>query len=345
MRSGGRFLLAICLLAPLLAACETAPVTGRSQLMLVSENEERQMGEQAYNQLLSREPQIRDGGWATTTVDRVGRRIADAAENPPGKLWKAPYYDWEFRTINKNVVNAFCLPGGKIAVYTGLLQVVQSDAELAAVLGHEVAHALARHSAERLSDQRAATVALTAASVALAVLGARSGTISPGTSAALSVAALAAGAGVTYGVLGGHADGCRLVVDGRQPGARAAIVGAAFDADRALADGRQDLFLGHRRADMRHAEALQASQRQQRRFDHTGFALGQAGVDIAAQVHDLEVGPQMQQLRAIGGLLTVRATDPAAEQDFPAYCRQTGHQLVSATREGDVLVFVIRKNA
>jgi len=201
MRSGGRFLLAICLLAPLLAACETAPVTGRSQLMLVSENEERQMGEQAYNQLLSREPQIRDGGWATTTVDRVGRRIADAAENPPGKLWKAPYYDWEFRTINKNVVNAFCLPGGKIAVYTGLLQVVQSDAELAAVLGHEVAHALARHSAERLSDQRAATVALTAASVALAVLGARSGTISPGTSAALSVAALAAGAGVTYGVL------------------------------------------------------------------------------------------------------------------------------------------------
>jgi predicted Zn-dependent protease len=201
MRSGGRFLLAICLLAPLLAACESAPVTGRSQLMLVSENEERQMGERAYSQLLSRELEVRDGGWAVSTVDRVGRRIADAAENPPAKMWKAPQYNWEFRTINKQVVNAFCLPGGKIAVYTGLLQVVQSDTELAAVLGHEVAHALARHSAERLSDQRAATIGLTALTVGLAVLGARTGTTSAGTSAAISVAAMAAGAGVTYGVL------------------------------------------------------------------------------------------------------------------------------------------------
>src|SRR5256885_6316691 len=175
MRSGERFLLAICLAVPLLAACESAPVTGRSQLMLVSENEERQLGERAYSQLLSREPQLHDG-WANATVERVGRRIADAAEHPPAKMWKAPHYEWEFRTINKNVPNAFCLPGGKIGVNTGLLTVVQSDAELAAVLGHEVAHALARHAAERLSDQRAATVALTAATVALAVVGARSGT-------------------------------------------------------------------------------------------------------------------------------------------------------------------------
>jgi metalloendopeptidase OMA1, mitochondrial len=201
MRRGGRLLLAIGLIAPLLAACESAPVTGRSQLMLVSESEERQMGERAYNQLLSRELEVRDGGWAVTTVDRVGRRIADAAEDPPAKMWKAPHYSWEFRTINKPVVNAFCLPGGKIAVYTGLLQVVQSDAELAAVLGHEVAHALARHSAERLSDQRAATIGLTALTVGLAVLGARSGTTSAGTSAAISVAAMAAGAGVNYGIL------------------------------------------------------------------------------------------------------------------------------------------------
>jgi len=201
MRSGGRFLLALWLLAPLLAACETAPVTGRQQLMLVSESEERQMGERAYSQLLSRELELRDGGWANTTVTRVGRRIADAAENPPAKMWKVPQYDWEFRVINKNVPNAFCLPGGKIGVNTGLLTIVQSDAELAAVIGHEVAHALARHSAERLSDERAATVAITAATVALAVLGARSGTTSSGTSAAISIAALAAGAGVNYGIL------------------------------------------------------------------------------------------------------------------------------------------------
>jgi predicted Zn-dependent protease len=190
----------ICLLAPLLAACESAPVTGRSQLMLVSENEERQLGERAYVQLLSGEPQSHDDA-ANAVVDRVGRRIADAAEHPPTNLWKAPHYDWEFRTINKNMVNAFCLPGGKVAVYTGLLAIVRNDAELAAVLGHEVAHALARHSAERLSDQRAATAALTAAIVALAVAGASSRSTSPSTSMAMSVAAMAAGAGVTYGVL------------------------------------------------------------------------------------------------------------------------------------------------
>src|SRR5882672_5979406 len=112
MRSGERFLLAICLVAPLIAACESAPVTGRSQLMLVSESEERQMGARAYNQLLSREPQLRDGSVANATVERVGRRIAQAAENPPATLWKAPHYDWEFHTFNKNEVNAFCLPGG-----------------------------------------------------------------------------------------------------------------------------------------------------------------------------------------------------------------------------------------
>ena len=92
MRSRGRFLLVLWLLAPLLAACETAPVTGRSQLMLVSESEERQMGERAYSQLLARELEVRDGGWATTTVDRVGRRIADAAEDPPAKLWNCLLY-------------------------------------------------------------------------------------------------------------------------------------------------------------------------------------------------------------------------------------------------------------
>jgi predicted Zn-dependent protease len=196
----GRILLVLGLLAPLIAACESAPVTGRSQLMLVSESDERQMGARAFNEVLSREPQLRDGGWANTIVERVGRRIAQAAEHPAANLWKPPHYDWEFRTINKNEVNAFCLPGGKIAVYTGLLSVVQNDAELAAVLSHEVAHALARHSAERLSDQRAATVATAAVAVAAVVAGARSGA-SPGTSAALGVAALAAGAGISYGVL------------------------------------------------------------------------------------------------------------------------------------------------
>src|SRR5260370_41880754 len=132
-------------------------------------------------------------------VERVGHRTAKAAETPPAKMWKAPHYDWEFRTINKNVPNAFCLPGGKIAVNTGLLTIVQDDAELAAVIGHEVAHALARHSAERLSDQRAVSVALSVASVAAAVAGSRSSSSSTRTYAPMAIAAL--GAGATIGVL------------------------------------------------------------------------------------------------------------------------------------------------
>src|SRR5260370_643641 len=114
LRSGGRFVLAICLVAPLLAACESAPVTGRSQLMLVSEGEERQMGLLAYQQVLAKEQTSQDGV-ASELVDKVGKRIATAAEHPPPNMWKAPRYNWEFRTISKNVPNAFCLPGGKIA--------------------------------------------------------------------------------------------------------------------------------------------------------------------------------------------------------------------------------------
>lgn len=183
-------LLAFCLLA----ACESAPVTGRSQMMLVSEGEERQLGAQAYRQVLASEPQSHDVEF-NALVDKVGRRIANAAEHPPTNLWKAPHYGWEFRTINKNVPNAFCLPGGKVAVYSGILPISRNEAGLAAVIGHEVAHALARHSAERLSDQRVASAATLLAGVGLAVAGGRQGAAyAPATMAAL-------GAGATVGFL------------------------------------------------------------------------------------------------------------------------------------------------
>jgi predicted Zn-dependent protease len=183
-------LLAFCLLA----ACETAPVTGRSQMMLVSESEERQLGAQAYRQVLSGEPQSNDTEF-NALVDKVGRRIANAAEHPPTNLWKAPHYSWEFRTIARNVPNAFCLPGGKIAVYSGILAVTRTEAGLAFVIGHEVAHALARHSAERLSDQKVVAAGTAIAGVALAAVGGRS-------SRSYAPAAVAAlGAGASVGIL------------------------------------------------------------------------------------------------------------------------------------------------
>ena len=194
MLPGPRLSLILCGFITLLAACESAPVTGRSQMMLVSESEERQMGLQAYREVLSKEP-VSSDGQTTTLVEKVGRRIAAAAERPPHELWRAPNFRWEFKTINKNEPNAFCLPGGKVVVYTGILPIARTEAGLAVVIGHEVAHALARHGAERMSDQMVASVGAAAAGVALAAtVGGRSRTYVPAMMAAL-------GAGATVGFI------------------------------------------------------------------------------------------------------------------------------------------------
>lgn len=189
MRAGIPFFLILCGLISLLAACESAPVTGRSQLMLVSEGEERQMGLQAYREVLSKESLSHDAR-ANALVEKVGRRIAEAAERPPGELWRAPRFRWEFKTIDNKEPNAFCLPGGKIVVYTGILPITRTEAGLAVVVGHEVAHALARHGAERMSDQLAAQMGATAAAVALsATVSGRNRTYLPAMMAALGASA------------------------------------------------------------------------------------------------------------------------------------------------------------
>jgi metalloendopeptidase OMA1, mitochondrial len=136
-----RILLALLLLA--VAACETVPLTGRSQLLLVSEGEETRIGVDAYRGILNKskissDPRLND------QVMRVGRRIADATGRRD--------YEWECKVLDDPQANAFCLPGGKVAVYTGILPITRDDAGLAAVLGHEVAHAVARHGGERMSQ-------------------------------------------------------------------------------------------------------------------------------------------------------------------------------------------------
>jgi metalloendopeptidase OMA1, mitochondrial len=192
MRPAPRLLLVLSGVASLLAACQSAPVTGRSQMMLVSESEELQMGLRAYREVLSKESLSYDAQ-TNALVDKVGRRIAAAAERPPNDLWRAPRFRWEFKTVDKNEVNAFCLPGGKVVVYSGLLPITKTEAGLAVVIGHEVAHALARHSAERMSDQMVAKVGATAAAVAL------SATLSGRSRAYLPAMMAAVGAGATVG--------------------------------------------------------------------------------------------------------------------------------------------------
>jgi predicted Zn-dependent protease len=128
----------------LVVGCVTAPYTGRGQLMLVSESNEIESGEEAYRDIM-RDSVLADNSDALRIVRKVGERIARAANKPE--------YRWEFRVINDpEDINAFCVPGGKVAVYTGIFPVAKDEAGLAVILGHEVAHALLRHSGERMTQ-------------------------------------------------------------------------------------------------------------------------------------------------------------------------------------------------
>ena len=135
-----RPLLILILLAAhgaVLLSCYTAPVTGRSQLILLSQSEENQMGVAAFQEVLKTEKVSTNAKYNQAVTD-VGMRIAAVADTPN--------YKWDFKVIEDNEqINAFALPGGKVAVYTGLLPVAQNEAGLATVMAHEVAHVAARH--------------------------------------------------------------------------------------------------------------------------------------------------------------------------------------------------------
>jgi predicted Zn-dependent protease len=124
--------------------CTSAPVTQRRQLLVMSEDKENAMGLTAYQEVLKEETLTKNEA-AAAMVRRVGERIAAVAHRPD--------FQWEFNLIDSPTQNAFCLPGGKVAVYTGILPVCQNEAGLAVVMSHEVAHAIARHGGERMSHQ------------------------------------------------------------------------------------------------------------------------------------------------------------------------------------------------
>jgi metalloendopeptidase OMA1, mitochondrial len=136
----------LALLMLVLVACQTVPITGRTQVMLIPEGDELKMGLDSYQQILGKSKVSTDPA-LNEQVTRVGRRIAAATDRTD--------YAWEFKVIEDKQANAFCLPGGKVAVYTGILPFTRDDAGLAAVVGHEVSHAVARHGGERLSQQLA----------------------------------------------------------------------------------------------------------------------------------------------------------------------------------------------
>ena len=142
--------------AVFVAGCSSVPITGRSQFNMVSDSEVNALSFQSYDELIATSKVVKTGTNATL-VKTVGQKIAVAAEaflKEHGLEAEIANYKWEFNLIDSPEINAFCMPGGKIAVYTGILPVTKNAEGLAVVLGHEVGHAIAKHAAERMSQQQ-----------------------------------------------------------------------------------------------------------------------------------------------------------------------------------------------
>ena len=168
---------------------QEVPMTGRTQLVDISREQEAALGLQSYQEILS-QSQVVPAGPEVDAVRAIGTRLVRAAQQQlPNVPWDS--FDWEFNLINSDQANAFCLPGGKVAVYTGILPITANAIGLAAVMGHEIAHAIARHGAERMATQRLVQMGSMAAGMSL-------GDMDPGTQRMVMAAI---GAGAQYGVL------------------------------------------------------------------------------------------------------------------------------------------------
>lgn len=144
--------------ALLVLSCATVPVTGRKQLSLVSNSELIPLSFQNYKKVLS-EGRLSKNKDDTEMIKRVGERIQQAVNNymeDNGLAEQLLGFEWDFNLIaNDTVVNAWCMPGGKVAFYTGILPICENEEGVAVVMGHEIAHAIANHSRERMSQQMA----------------------------------------------------------------------------------------------------------------------------------------------------------------------------------------------
>lgn len=152
-----------------LEACAKVPITGRRQLSLVNEGEMMAMANTEYSGFLKENQAMPQSDANVVRVRTIGNKLAQAAttylnDNNAGN--RVDGFEWEFNVVNDPTVNAWCMPGGKVVVYTGILPVAATDAGLAVVMGHEIAHAIARHGSERMSQG----IALQGAGMTLEVL-------------------------------------------------------------------------------------------------------------------------------------------------------------------------------
>ncbi len=169
--------LSVIAITAMLVSCSQVPLTGRSQLSLVNDEALRQEAVTAYRDFLnSPKTKVINNSADAQRVKAVGAKIASAINrymqnNGYGNKYN---YQYEFNLIDSKEINAWCMPGGKVAVYKGILPITQNDAGLATVMGHEIAHAIAQHAAERYSQ-------MTAAQIGGGVIGAAAGGASQGT--------------------------------------------------------------------------------------------------------------------------------------------------------------------
>jgi predicted Zn-dependent protease len=162
--------LLIVLITLMACSCSTVPISGRKQLNMLPESQMMSMSLTQYQSFLTENPPVLAHEEQAKMVKRVGERIAVAVEkylkdNKMSKRVKG--YTWEFNLVDENTVNAWCMPGGKVVVYTGILPITKTEEGLAVVMGHEIAHAIARHGNERMSQGMAAQGLTTGLAVAM----------------------------------------------------------------------------------------------------------------------------------------------------------------------------------
>lgn len=162
----GLFLIVLILVS----ACGTVPVTGRKQLLLIPDSTMLPMSFQQYDEFM-KSHKLSTNEEQTQLVKRVGLRIQKAVEayfTEKNMSAQLKDYAWEFNLVDSEEVNAWCMPGGKVVVYTGILPITRDEAGLAVVMGHEIAHAIAAHGSERMSQGLAVQMGGVALSTALA---------------------------------------------------------------------------------------------------------------------------------------------------------------------------------
>ena len=177
-----KYVIALLLSLLIVACTHKAPVTQRSQMIWISQSQELALGEKSYKDTLEKSKVITNTKDAKR-IKTIGQNIAKVVDND---------YKWEFNLVDNKAKNAFCLPGGKVVVYTGILKVAKNDDQLATVMSHEIAHALARHGAERMSSGMLASGVQIIGNILLGTTG---------NSQYTNAFNVAYGAGTQYGVL------------------------------------------------------------------------------------------------------------------------------------------------